>query len=204
MKRTSVVVLAIGVAGAVALVVLGGGSGLLQAEGGEDPKPDGPPPLVIDRNAPLLLDEPEDKPKKETGPMADNTACYVCHGNYDEEELVLIHAREEVGCIDCHGESFDHRDDEDNVTPPDTMYWPEAIDPACQECHETHDVSAREVLTRWKERCPDKTDAGKIVCTDCHGYHRLAKRSVRWNKKTGELILEKKKPAAAQDAKKAP
>jgi hypothetical protein len=189
----------------ITFLLLGGGSGLLQAEDGEEPKSDGPPPLVIDRNAPLLLlDEPEDKPKKPTGPMADNTACYVCHGNYDEEELVLIHAKEEVGCIDCHEESFAHRDDEDNVTPPDKMYWPERIDPACQECHDTHDVSARDVLTRWKERCPEKTEASKIVCTDCHGHHRLPKRQVRWNKKTGELIFEKKKTSDAKDAKKAP
>ena len=81
---------------------------------------------------------------------------------------------------------------------------PERIDPACQECHETHDVPAREVLKRWKERCPDKTDTGKIVCTDCHGYHRLPKRSVRWNKKTGDLIIEKKSTTADKNAEKTP
>jgi hypothetical protein len=204
MRLTSFVVLAIMPIAFVTLLTLGGGPGPLQADDGEEPKSGGPPPLVIDRSAPLLLDEPDDKPKKETGPMADNTACYVCHGNYDEEELVLIHAREEIDCIECHGESFAHRDDEDNVTPPDKMYWPEAIDPKCQECHDTHDVSAREVLQRWKERCPDKMDASKIVCTDCHGYHRLARRTVRWNKKTGELILEKKEPSAATEEKKSP
>jgi hypothetical protein len=190
MRLLPVVVLAIGLIAVMTLLIPGGGPGPLRADDVEKPKSDGPPPLVIDRDAPLLLDEPDEKPKKETGPMADNTACYVCHANYEEEELVLIHAREEIGCIDCHGESFAHRDDEDNVTPPDTMYWPERIDPACQECHDSHDVSAREVLSRWKERCSEKTDPGKIVCTDCHGYHRLTRRTVRWNKKTGELIVE--------------
>jgi hypothetical protein len=50
-------------------------------------------------------------------------------------------------------------------------------------------VAAREVLARWRERCPEKTEIKSIVCTDCHGYHRLARRTVRWNKKTGELLL---------------
>jgi hypothetical protein len=194
---------AIGLTIAAILFCVSGGPGLLRAEDAEKPKSDGPPPLVIDRDKPLLLDEPAEKPKKQEGPMADNTACFVCHGNYEEEQLAVIHAGEEVGCIDCHGESFAHRDDEDNVTPPDTMYWPEKIDPACQECHDTHDVPAREVLQRWKERCPEKTDFSKLVCTDCHGQHRLARRTVRWNKRTGELIIEKK-DAPAQEAKKVP
>ena len=72
-----------------------------------EPEGDGPPPLVIDRSAPLLLDEPEtpdpfDAPK---GPVADNQACYVCHTNYEEEPLVKWHAEANVGCIKCHGAS---------------------------------------------------------------------------------------------------
>jgi formate-dependent nitrite reductase cytochrome c552 subunit len=134
--------------------------------------------------------------------MADNSACFVCHGNYDEEELALLHAKEEIGCVDCHGDSFDHRNDEDNVTPPDVMYWPARIDEACQECHDTHDVSAREVLKRWQERCPEKRDYKQVVCTDCHGYHRLQRRTVRWNKKTGELIVNAEATKPQEPAEK--
>jgi len=142
------------------------------------------PPLVLD---PELLKEglPEDEKREKL--KVDNSACYVCHGNYDGEELVVTHGKEEVGCIDCHGESNDHRNDEDNITPPDTMYALVEVDDMCGECHDSHDATAREVLERWQQRCPDKA-ADEVVCTDCHFHHRLERRVVRWNKKTGEVI----------------
>ncbi|MFW6107464.1 MAG: hypothetical protein ACOC8A_02115 [bacterium] len=34
----------------------------------------------------------------------------------------------------------------------------------------------------------------KMVCTGCHGEHRLESRVVRWNKKTGELLPEEDQP----------
>jgi len=161
------------------------------AEDKDDKKADGPPPLVVDKDTPLLLEDPpevdpfEDPP----GPMADNSPCHVCHANYKEEPLAVWHAKANVSCIKCHGKSHPHRNDEDNVTPPDVMYPPEKIGPLCYDCHDEHDVPAREVITRWQERCPEKTDAKSIVCTDCHGQHRLKLRSVRWNKTTGDLII---------------
>jgi hypothetical protein len=151
----------------------------------KEEKSDGPPPLVVDEDAPLLLGGSK-KPVEHTG--ADNSDCYVCHGNLEDEPMVKWHAKEDVGCTDCHGDSFDHADDENHVIPPDIMYWPERIDPACQECHEKHDAPARAVLARWQRRCPEKTDPNKIVCTDCHGQHRLANRRSTWNKSTGEFI----------------
>ena len=156
----------------------------------DDKKADGPPPLVVDKNTPLLLEDPpevdpfEDPP----GPMADNESCFVCHANYKEEFLAVSHAKVNVGCIKCHGKSHAHRNDEDNVTPPDIMYPPEKIGPMCGDCHDEHDVPAREVITRWQECCPEKTDVKSILCTDCHGQHRLKLRSVRWNKTTGDLV----------------
>jgi len=63
-----------------------------------------PAPLVVDKNAPRLLDEPgEPSAEAATGPVADNSACFVCHDNYREEPLVDCHAVENVGCVDCHG-----------------------------------------------------------------------------------------------------
>ncbi|OHB84395.1 MAG: hypothetical protein A2V98_17380 [Planctomycetes bacterium RBG_16_64_12] len=154
------------------------------------------PPLSLDG----YLDEklPE-APKKDAAVKVDNSACYVCHGNYEEEELVVSHGKEKTGCIDCHGESLAHRNDEDNVVPPDKMYALSDVNQMCAKCHDTHNAPARKVLERWRERCPAKTSAGEIVCTDCHYRHRLAFRTVWWDKKTGKLIVreegQRTKPA---------
>ena len=153
------------------------------------------PPLVVDSDSPLLLQESDGKDaddRKMSASVAENSACYVCHENYRDEPLVGWHADEGVGCVDCHGKSFDHRNDENNITPPDVLFPLEKIDSACQDCHDTHDVAATEVIKRWRQRCPRKQDVSQIVCTDCHGEHRLARRTVRWDKRTGELIPVKK------------
>ena len=44
-------------------------------------KPRRPPPLVVNKDAPLLLDDPpeEDPLEVPIGPVADNSACFVCH-----------------------------------------------------------------------------------------------------------------------------
>jgi hypothetical protein len=147
----------------------------------------GPPPLRVDRSAPLLLNEPGGAKGPPPGPVADNLACYCCHGNYKEEPFVQTHAKANVGCVKCHGASNAHRNDEHNITPPDVMFPPERIAEGCQPCHATHDVSAVKLIARWQEQCP-KTDPAKIVCTDCHGRHRLTSRKVRWDKKTGEQL----------------
>lgn len=153
------------------------------------------PPLSLDG---LRNEKLPEAPKKKVEVKADNSACYVCHGNYDGEKLALIHAKEDVSCEECHGESIDHRNDEDNITPPDVMYPADEIDEKCEECHDTHDVPATEVIARWKKQCPSKTDAAKLVCTDCHGQHRLKQRTVRWDKKTRKLIIEGEKKAKAK------
>ena len=128
-------------------------------------------------------------PKKARDVKADNSACYVCHGNYEGEELALVHATKDIGCAKCHGESYDHRNDEDNVTPPDVMFASDEIGKACKRCHKTHDAPAAKVITRWQERCPAKDDPRQIVCTDCHGKHRLDFRTVWWDKKTRKLVI---------------
>jgi hypothetical protein len=152
-------------------------------DGGEKPKL---PPLVIDRS--LRLDESSAEKAKAQQFLDINQACFVCHENYKTEELVGWHAQEKVGCIKCHGPSLAHRNDEDNVTPPDIMFPPEKIEAACIECHDTHDAPAKDVIARWQQRCPQKTDPAALLCTDCHGHHRLEKRVVRWDKSTGKLL----------------
>lgn len=161
------------------------------------------PPLSIEH----LLDEKLPEAARDADKvLADNSACYVCHGNYKEEPFALAHAKEDVGCADCHGESHDHRNDEDNITPPDKMYAEADIAAACADCHETHDAPAHKVIARWQERCPGKTDPKRLVCTDCHGKHRLEFRTVWWNKKTGELVIRKEgqRTKAAKDLAIAP
>ena len=148
----------------------------------------GAPPLSLEGFLDEKLPEAsDDEPKLKV----DNSACYVCHGNYDGESLVTKHGMEEIGCIKCHGESLEHRDDEDHVTPPDVMYPLEEIDKACRKCHEEHDAPAVKVVKRWRERCPKKTNPKELVCTDCHFQHRMKFRTVWWNKKTREFIIRK-------------
>lgn len=151
-----------------------------------------PPPLVIDKDAPLLLEEPTEAEKRslesQTHRVPGNDACFVCHLNYKEEPLVGWHADANIGCVDCHGPSYPHRSDENNITPPDVMYPADELDASCLECHITHDAPAVEVIARWIERCAAKRDSKAIVCTDCHGDHRLKIRTVRWDKKTRKLI----------------
>lgn len=156
----------------------------------EEPNGGGLPPLAVDRDAPLLLDEPApgETPKNLDEHRAENAACLVCHGHYDEEPLALWHAGAGIGCVKCHGESFAHADDEAHKTPPDVMFPAERIDKSCRQCHTSHDAPAAEVIARWQQRCPPKTDPGRIVCTDCHGRHRLTTRRATWDKRTGELL----------------
>ena len=112
-------------------------------------KAGGLPPLQIDKGAPLLLLDDAKPQTAPTGkPVADNDACFVCHGNYRKEPLVVWHTKGNIGCIACHGPSMAHREDEHNVTPPDTLYPADKIDAMCRKCHEEHTVPARKVIGR--------------------------------------------------------
>ena len=135
------------------------------------------PPLLLaeqDYQEPLLLLEDsngDENTDLDTDSLADNNRCYVCHINYEVDELTSIHAKAYIGCERCHGASDAHCSDEDNITPPDIMYPVEKINAFCKSCH------------------PDgKLSGGKKYCTDCHGEHRLSHRTRKWNKATGKLI----------------
>ncbi len=125
--------------------------------------------------------------KEDSPEPADNSFCYVCHLNYDEENLVTIHQKVGVGCETCHGMSDKHSEDEDNVTPPDIMFPSGQIIAFCMECHEKKDL--------LKEESHDElfdADAGRgKTCMDCHGEkHELKVRTRRWDKLTGRLIWD--------------
>lgn len=186
----------------------------------------GPPPLVVDTSAPLLLDEPIEEEESfaiaTTQAATENTACFVCHANYMTEFLANRHAKADIGCVNCHGQSSAHRNDENNITPPETMYSADKIDSFCQDCHEAHDIPPKKIIAhwlkhkadktdlscrgchedddvppekvvaRWKQRGLDKTGPNRIVCTDCHGDHRVKIRTVIWDKKSGKLLRTNK------------
>ncbi len=149
------------------------------------------PPLSLDGYRDEKLPE---APHEAAGLDAINENCFVCHGNYRTEELVVSHAKAKVGCARCHGESLPHQRDEDHRTPPEKMYGRDGVDAMCRACHETHDAPALKVLTRWRDRCPQKTDPRQIVCTDCHYNHRLVARTVAWDRNS-------RKPTPAGKAK---
>ena len=154
------------------------------------------PPLIIDDDEPLLLlEDPAEKEKSalEIKAWVESQPCFVCHVNFQEEPLAVSHAKAGISCVRCHGDSFAHRNDENNTTPPDIMYPAENIEKICEECHLFHNAPAREVIARWQKRCAEKTDPNTIVCTDCHGQHRLKVRTVQWDKKTGKVLPVKPK-----------
>jgi len=154
-------------------------------------KPAAPPALQVDKSALLLLDEPAEEETPEFDPLhpvADNTRCYVCHVNYKEETFVQWHAKANIGCVKCHGDSADHIADEANLTPPGVMFWPSKVGFNCYWCHPQHNAPARDVILRWQELVAGKVDPNRVLCTDCHGAHRLKRRTIVWNKRTGALI----------------
>jgi len=151
-----------------------------------------PPPLVVNTSTPLLLNEPtgaeEASAVTSTRASVENTACFVCHANYMSEFLTDSHARADIGCVNCHGQSSAHRNDENNITAPETIYSADRINPFCRSCHKAHDVSPEKVVARWAKQSRNKTNLNRIVCTDCHGDHRMKIRTVIWDKKSGKLL----------------
>jgi len=134
----------------------------------------------IDEEPLLLLDDGEQEFLTPSGPVADNSRCHVCHINYMQEDIAVIHARANIGCADCHGQSDAHIADESwawggNGTVPDIMFVPEKINPFCMGCHtedKIDDIQHRGVLAG--------KDPEHKYCTDCHGEHRLAQRRLKW------------------------
>jgi len=160
------------------------------------------PLLLGQEEEPLLLLEEEAELAEGEDGGADNSRCHVCHLNFAREEIAVTHARQDIGCVACHGDCDVHIDDESWAsggpgTPPGIMFPPEAIDAACGKCHDAHDVPPRAVLARARERELERMNPIDITCTDCHGYHRLKAelRNAWWDKRTGKPI---QRPKAAE------
>ncbi len=78
-----------------------------------------------------------------------------------------------MGCIDCHGQSFPHRNDEDNITPPDKMYPLDEIEKMCADCHDGHDAAARKQKGSANQR---------------KAYERVAELKRRKKRKLDDLL----------------
>ena len=138
----------------------------------------GEPPLLLEDEPLLLLDdEPEDDLLDENS--ADNSRCFVCHINYMQEDVAVIHARADIGCASCHGESDEHIADESwasggNGTAPDVMFPRPKINPFCMGCHPKGKIDTEQHKPLFT------VGAEPMVCTDCHGDHRLTNRKCKW------------------------
>jgi hypothetical protein len=136
------------------------------------------PPLLLDEEPLLLLDDDEGSENSGAEPQADNSRCFVCHVNYMEEDIAVNHARADMGCAYCHGESDEHIADESwayggNGTAPDTMFPKPKIVPFCMGCHPKDKIDT-------VQHEPLFADMERMVCTDCHGKHRLHARKCKW------------------------
>ena len=95
-----------------------------------------------------------------------NAACYVCHIPFVQEDLSRTHLQAKVACIDCHGLSAGHANDENiGATPPDVKFERSQVHAMCVKCHKTREISQEDLA---KHKVPP-------VCTDCHGSHRITK-----------------------------
>ncbi len=134
---------------------------------------------ITDEEPLLLLDDSEEELVQPTGPVADNSRCFVCHINYTYEDIAVTHARANMGCAHCHGECDEHIADESwasggNGTAPDIMYVRPKINPFCMGCHK------KDIIDTEQHEPLFADTAEKKVCTDCHGKHRLENRKCKW------------------------
>ncbi len=104
-------------------------------------------------------------------PLGPNAACYVCHMTYVKEPMSRLHLKHKVYCIDCHGPSIGHANDEDiGATKPDKYFKRGQVNASCRKCHSDHDAKPELVIKRYIDR---KLTTDSPVCTDCHGQHRI-------------------------------
>jgi len=139
-------------------------------------------------------------PAPPAGSTADNSRCFVCHANYEDEALSLTHAKANVGCIRCHGVSSPHSTDEDGLTAPDRMFRKEVLRLNCLTCHDWLKLIASDKTKASRTDLVEKPDhqavlegrvrGDKRFCTDCHGEHRMYYRTRAWDKRSGVLTAK--------------
>jgi hypothetical protein len=149
--------------------------------------------------APAPPGTPPPSPAPPPPRAADNSRCFVCHANYEEELLSAVHAKANVGCVQCHGHSSPHSTDEDGLTAPDRMYPKAHIRLNCLTCHDWVKLVQNDLVRTNRVDLKDKPDhravlegrvSEKRFCTDCHGEHRMFYRTKGWDKRTGVLLFK--------------
>jgi len=159
---------------AACIIITGCGQ---QKEVVDEPEAKNEAPLLLNDEPLLLLDDEPDAGQSD-GPQADNSRCFVCHVNYMQEDIAVIHAQANIGCANCHGQSDEHIADESwasggNGTAPDTMFPKPKINSFCMDCHTKDKIDT-------DQHKPLFENFEKMVCTDCHGNHRLEVRKCKW------------------------
>ncbi len=140
-------------------------------------------------------------PKDKEPDWADNSYCNVCHANFEEENLVMIHQEVGVGCETCHGISMKHSEDENNVTPPDIMWASFRINRRCMTCHLREDLlqgSKAETHQPFFDRLdhPETSKEDNKYCSSCHASkHQVPHRTRIWDRETGKLLKQTGGPA---------
>jgi len=127
---------------------------------------------------PHEADHTEDAKAHHLDPLGPNAGCYVCHMMFVGEELAKTHLKVNIGCVDCHGTSAAHANDEDiGATSPDVVTRGEKLNPFCRKCHPTHDVAPERIIARWLERARPNAASqpaqSAAQCTACHGHHKI-------------------------------
>lgn len=125
-------------------------------------------------------------PPKKSYERGDNSYCQVCHINFQQEEFAVTHVKAGISCRDCHGDSEPHAEDEEHLTPANILFSKARVNDSCMtsECHPKPKMEA-EIGHRPFFAGADPEHA---YCTDCHGEHRVPKRTRRWDKDTRKLI----------------
>ena len=113
----------------------------------------------------------------------DNSACLVCHINFETEEIAASHLKKAVTCAHCHGVSSEHMNDEEAAAEPDILFGRAEVDASCKKCHQAHKnpeaVAKLLAELKGKRRPHGRLILSNAICTDCHGLHRLPRGGAR-------------------------
>jgi hypothetical protein len=116
---------------------------------------------------------------QEAGVQPGDGDCFVCHIDFDGEEIVDKHLAQKITCRSCHGPSEPHRQDETLMTKPDVLWGRAEVVAMCSQCHQGHKdpgkVAAFKAEWLHKARPNGRFIAEDAVCTDCHGEHTIPK-----------------------------
>jgi hypothetical protein len=112
----------------------------------------------------------------------DNRLCLVCHEMLAEELIAKSHEEQDILCVDCHGPSRLHMEDEMQMTKPDNLMGRAEVDPFCKECHPQHkDEAVVDAFRKewWgRDRPNGRVINNDSICTDCHGMHNIKEKQV--------------------------